>query len=119
MSLFSFGLIVLLVILMEKSFITASIALVLYNYSKNVNYSFYSVGGLLEYIKDFNLSCNRVFDIIFSSEFKKESKLVKKFKGSMLGADIGVKSGGFSSIAILATVIAIAVLVVMYFIWRF
>ena len=49
----------------------------------------------------------------------KENKLVKKFKGSILGADIGVKSGGFSSVAILATVIAIAVLLVMYFIWRF
>ena len=50
---------------------------------------------------------------------KKQNKLVKKFKGSLLGADIGVKSSGFSSIAILATVIALAVLVVMYFIWRF
>ncbi len=64
-----------------------------------------------------NLNSN--YTLANRSEFKKESKLVKKFKGSMLGADIGVKSGGFSSIAILATVIAIAVLVVMYFIWRF
>ena len=50
---------------------------------------------------------------------KKESKLVKKFKGSLLGADIGVKSSGFSSIAILATVIALAVFAILYFIWRF
>ncbi len=50
---------------------------------------------------------------------KKESKLAEKFKGSLLGADIGVKSSGFSSVAVLAAVIAIAVLVVMYFIWRF
>lgn len=50
---------------------------------------------------------------------KKESKLVKKFKGTLLGADIGVKSSGFSSIAILATVIAIAAIAVMYFLWRF
>ena len=50
---------------------------------------------------------------------KKENKFVKKFKGSLLGTDIGVKSGGFSSIAILATVIAIATAAILYFIWRF
>ena len=50
---------------------------------------------------------------------KKESKIAKKFKGSILGTDIGVKSGGFSSIAILATVIAIATIAIMYFLWRF
>lgn len=50
---------------------------------------------------------------------KKESHFAKKFKGSILGADIGVKSGGFSSIAILATVIAIATLAILYFLWRF
>lgn len=50
---------------------------------------------------------------------KKQSKLVKKFKGTLLGADIGVKSSGFSSVAILATVIALAIFVILYFIWRF
>ena len=46
-----------------------------------------------------------------NQKIRKESKLAKKFKGSFLGADIGIKSGGFSTIAILATVIALAVLV--------
>ena len=50
---------------------------------------------------------------------KNESRLAKKFKGSILGTDIGVKSSGFSSIAILATVIAIGVFAILYFIWRF
>jgi hypothetical protein len=50
---------------------------------------------------------------------KKESRLAKKFKGSILGSDIGVKSSGFSSVAILATVIALAAALIMYFIWRF
>lgn len=50
---------------------------------------------------------------------KKESKLVRKFKGSILGADIGVKSGGFSNVAILASVIAVGVILIMYFMWRF
>ena len=50
---------------------------------------------------------------------KKESKLVRKFKNSILGADIGIKSAGFSNIAILATIIAIGTLSIMYFLWRF
>ena len=50
---------------------------------------------------------------------KKENLLVKKFKGSLLGADIGVKSGGFSTIAILATVLALATAAMLYFLWRF
>ena len=50
---------------------------------------------------------------------KKESKLAKKFKGSILGADIGIKSGGFSNVAILATIIAVGALCIMYFLWRF
>ena len=50
---------------------------------------------------------------------RKESKLAKKFKGSFLGADIGVKSGGFSTIAVLAIVIALSAVIVLYFIWRF
>lgn len=50
---------------------------------------------------------------------KKESTLTKKFKGSILGSDIGIKSEGFSTVAILATVIALAVAIVLYFIWRF
>lgn len=50
---------------------------------------------------------------------KKESKLVKKFKGSILGADIGVKSSGFTSVAILALGVVAAVILVMYLSWRF
>ena len=50
---------------------------------------------------------------------KKMNPLVKKFKGSILGADIGVKSAGFSNIAILATIIALGTFCVMYFLWRF
>lgn len=48
---------------------------------------------------------------------KKESKLAKKFKGSILGTDIGVKSAGFTNIAILATVIALAAIAILYFLW--
>ncbi len=52
-------------------------------------------------------------------KIKKESKLAKKFKGSLLGADIGVKNSGFSSMASLAVVIALTVVFILYLLWRF
>lgn len=57
--------------------------------------------------------------VLANHNFKKESKLAKKFKGSILGSDIGIKSNGFTSVAILSTVIAVSVLLVLYFAWRF
>lgn len=50
---------------------------------------------------------------------KKESKINKKMKNSLLGADIGIKSKGFSSVAILATVVTLAAFIIIYFMWRF
>ena len=57
--------------------------------------------------------------VLVNRKKKKESKLVKKFKNSLIGADIGVKSSGFSSIAILAVVVALAAFAIIYFMWRF
>ena len=65
---------------------------------------------------EINLSNNYVLS---NHKGKHVSRLTKKFKGSLLGADIGLKSSGFSSVAVLAAVIALAALIVMYFIWRF
>ena len=48
----------------------------------------------------------------------KENKFVSKFKNSILGTEIGVKAEGFSNIAILATIIAIGLFLVMYISWR-
>lgn len=71
-SLGNFVLIILLIVLLKKNIILPSIALVLYNYSGYVSSSAYFVGSFLEQIKDFNLSCERVFEIINGSEFEKE-----------------------------------------------
>ena len=67
---------------------------------------------------------NRTLDLtktykLANHKEKKESKLAQKFKNSILGTDIGIKSAGFSNVAILATIIAIATLCIMYFLWRF
>lgn len=56
---------------------------------------------------------------IANHKVKKESKFTKKFKNSLLGSDIGIKSSGFSNVAILATIIAIGAICIMYFLWRF
>ena len=56
---------------------------------------------------------------IAGRKMHKENKLTEQFKGSLLGADIGHRSGGFSSVLGLALVIAVAVLVVLYFVWKF
>ena len=49
---------------------------------------------------------------------RKENQFTKKFKNSILGAEIGVKAEGFSHIAILSTIIAVGALCVMYIFWR-
>lgn len=64
------------------------------------------------------LNLNQTYKLA-NHKLKKESKLAKKFKNSILGTDIGVKSPGFSNVAFLATVIALGTLCVMYFLWRF
>lgn len=65
-------LIILLAFFIKDKVISISIAMVLYNYVGNVGGSTYLLGDLLEYIKDFNLSCERVKEIIDGDKFKKE-----------------------------------------------
>ena len=65
-------LIILLAFLIKDKVISISIAMVLYNYVGNVGGSTYLLGDLLEYIKDFNLSCERVREVINGDKFKKE-----------------------------------------------
>ena len=67
---------------------------------------------------DYKLNMDKKYTLANHTE-KKRSRLAEKFKGSILGADIGVKSSGFSTVAILAIVLALAVIVGMYFLWRF
>ena len=67
---------------------------------------------------DHALNLNQTYKLA-NHNFRKENKFVKKIKGSILGSDIGVKSSGFSNVAILAAIIAVGVLCIMYFLWRF
>ena len=68
-----FGLVLLLIYLLTKSYIYVSIAIILYNYKDRVLHNFIEyIGNLLTEIKGFNLSCNRVFSLVEGNEFKKE-----------------------------------------------
>lgn len=65
--------------------------MVLYNYCNNTGGAINVIGDLLEYIKDFNLSCDRVFAIIKSDEFKKEKfgkKKIDKINGDFEFKDV-------------------------------
>ena len=48
---------------------------------------------------DYKLNMDKKYTLANHTE-KKRSRLAEKFKGSILGADIGVKSSGFSTVAI-------------------
>ena len=73
-SIIDFLLILILVILLSKSLLTASLALVLYNYKSKLLSNFIEyIGEFLLEIKEFNLSSDRVFSIIESNEFAKET----------------------------------------------
>lgn len=73
---FNFILIVLLVFMMKNNFIVATTALILYNYANHIDGAVWVLGYFLEYIKDFNLSCERVSDICDDKNLRKKN-LVK------------------------------------------
>ena len=70
---FEFITIVLLIYLVTNNIITVAIALSLYSYRPIVLTDLMgTVSSLLEECKSFNISCNRVFNIINNKEYKKE-----------------------------------------------
>lgn len=71
--IFDAGMIFLLIYLILNQNMEVAMALVIYNYmGKVVNVVDY-IGSLTEHIEDFNISCERVFNIIKSNEFPKET----------------------------------------------
>lgn len=78
-------LIILLVILIDKFGLTIASAFIIHNYSSRVTYIIGSIANLFENLKDFNLSCERIFDILDEGKFRKESfgdKHIEKVEGN-------------------------------------
>lgn len=73
-AIIQFGLMILLVVMLSNKVFPIATALIIYNYKSRVlNNLIKQVGNLLTEIKGFNLSCERVFSLLESDEFKKES----------------------------------------------
>lgn len=66
------GLIVFIIWLITKDELTITSALIIYNYQSRATGFSDAIGYLLDTYKSFNLSCNRIFDIMGSKEFEKE-----------------------------------------------
>ncbi len=82
--LFDILLIVLIVYFINNGALSIASALVIINYSGRLPSIVNYFGMLLDKVKDFNLSAERVFDIIAGENFKKEefgSKHLKKIRG--------------------------------------
>ena len=81
----NFFLIILFVVLIEHNYLTVAIALVVYNYSSQINSIIWWISSLLENAKDFNLSADRIFAIMDNKKFKKEKfgkKHLNKIEGN-------------------------------------
>lgn len=63
-----FSYILLMIFLIKQELLVISTAIILFNYRNQVIYTLDYLGMLMEYIKDFNLSANRVFQIIESDQ---------------------------------------------------
>mgnify|MGYP005784151289 FL=1 len=75
---FEFMTIVVLIYLVTKNTITVAVAVALYSYRSTVLTDLMgTVSSLLEECKSFNISCNRVFDIINNKKYKKEKFGIK------------------------------------------
>ena len=89
--LFDVGMIFLLIILISKNQLSVAEALVIYNYMASITSIVYCFSMLMEQLKDFNLSCSRIFAIINGKEFSKEKfgqKHLKRVKGDFEFDDV-------------------------------
>jgi len=64
---------------------------------------------------NYPLNMNKTYKL---ANMRKNSKIANTFKNSILGMDIGIKSSGFSHVAIIATITAIGAFCTLYFMWR-
>lgn len=81
-----FIVVIFLIYLINKNVLSIAIALALYNYKDSVITNLMaSITSLIDEAKEFNISCDRVFELINSKKFKKEEfgdKHLDKIDGS-------------------------------------
>ena len=82
--IFNFMFYLLGIVLVKNNLLLASNFLVLYMYKSNVRNILFYVESMIDYLKSFNLSANRVFEIIDGKKYPKEkfgNINLKKIKG--------------------------------------
>jgi len=82
--LFELFLILLIVYGVKNGEFVISVGLVIYNYRYSVTNIVTGINLILDYIREFNMSCDRVFALFGSNDFKKEkfgTKHLKKING--------------------------------------
>jgi len=67
------GMLLLIALFIYTSNLSAAAALIIFNFSDGIFSLIYVFSNLLENIKSFNLSCNRIYEVINSDKFKKEN----------------------------------------------
>lgn len=76
---------ILLIILLTKKAIDVPTAIVIYSYNNSIMPLIHYVSNIMDRLRDFNVSCGRVFELLESDEFKKETfgtKHLKKVEGN-------------------------------------
>lgn len=90
--LFEFGMLIYLIYLIRNNVLSVAVALALYGYRVNIMADMMgNVSRLLEESKNFNISCNRVFDIIDGKKFTKEifgKKHIENIEGNFEFKDV-------------------------------
>ena len=90
--LFVFVLIFILIYLTKQSQLSAAMAVALFTYKTNIMTNFMdNISLLFDEIKDFNVSCSRVFAVLNKDEFRKEkfrTKHIDKVEGCFEFKDV-------------------------------
>ena len=93
----AFLFIVLGVFLLDKNMLTIDNFVVIYMYKDRANRLIWDISSFIESLKDYNLSANRVFEIVESEEFIKEkfgTHKLDNFKGSIEFKDVNFSYNG-------------------------
>ena len=89
--LFDFLFILLGIMLVTKDMLSIENLVIIYMYKERLYNILYFLSSMIEYMKDFELSSDRVFEVFDDEEFKKESfgnKKLKKAEGNIEFKDV-------------------------------
>ena len=88
---FSMLLIFLIVFFTKNGIFDVAVGIVIYNYRNSISSVVLSITYIFDYLRDFNLSCDRVFSLFGSKEFSKEkfgNKHLDKIEGNFAFHDV-------------------------------